>query len=189
VDVAESDTGGLGVFIAEGVSVEAGNIVSEYPGCPRWVSKDLFDKESHTTYVFAWGPVRIPGVGQHYITWSPNEREIRQEIIYKRCAHLINTAHPLLFAPFKVANCCYGLYFGDNFVLDIDVSPCVRLFVVALCDMDHNSYGIDTPNEILVDYHWQLLLEFGLFCLDLECTMCFLAWKDFWILWKRLQHP
>lgn len=189
VDVHKSQTGGLGVFISEGTELQAGDIVTEYPGGPRWVPKEIFEKELHTTYIFAWGPVRIPEVGLFFITWSPDETEIRENIYFRRCAHLINTAHPCLQHPFKRANCCYGLYFSSSFVWDVDVPPDVRLFVVALCEMNCTSFGIDSKCEVLVDYHWQLLLEFGLFCLDLKCTMCFNVWKDFHMLWKRLHKP
>lgn len=178
VDVAISSTGGLGVFMGENVALKPGDIVTEYPGNAVWMDQEAYMKKKHTTYVYSWGPRHVPGQGTFYLVWEPPKNEIRENIRLSHVGHLLNSSHPQLNHPFRSPTCCFGIRFGENFVLSTDVPPDVRLFIIAIKPLHYAEYGVETGWELLLDYHWQLTLEHALHCLDFDCYMCFLALKD-----------
>jgi len=164
--------------LGKDIDLKTGDIVTEYPDHPKWMNQESYAKNKQTTYVYSWGPEHVPGQGTFFIVWEPTKDEIRAKIRMSHVGHLLNTCHPRLGHPFQSPTCCFGIRFGENFVLDTDVPPDVRLFVVAIKSLNHAEFGIESDSELLLDYHWQLTLEHGLYCMDMDCYPCYLALRD-----------
>jgi hypothetical protein len=184
-EVDISITEGLGVFPARDAVIPRGAVITEYPGPARWVTAEECRRLVNTEYTYLWGPRRIENHGHYGIIWEPDWHFVRHWRPSQK-GHLLNTAHPQLAFPFSEPNCVWGLYFGPNFhVLNLDECPDVHLYVVAQQDIRGDS---DIRPELLVDYHWQLLIEFGCFCGDYDCFMCYENFPVFLNFWRR-NHP
>jgi hypothetical protein len=188
VDVSE--TGGLGVFVSPGQTVEAGEVLTSYPGQPRWASVDDYTKfvRDNPFYGYTLGPFRLH-TSRHYIIWdaSPFARNWSEDAI----GHLLNSSHPALNEPWAHPTAHFGLHF-NNFIADTSVSPNVVLCILAnerIVGYDANDHR---RHEVLLDYHWQITSVFGYHCRDMRCVNCCECLRIFSVSWashmRRLEH-
>ena len=180
ISVSESATGGLGVFPNIGSRIEVGDVVTEYPGEPRWVTGEYLDslRGEKGQYCFHYGPVHIRHKRNMYILWDAYEK--RRTCFDGPKAHWINSSHPCLENFWSRPNCVFGLYLKNMDKRGMSHGPNVRLFI--LC-----SRGIegDGETELLLDYHWHITEHFGVICGDYECKLCFESMKVFMDKWER----
>lgn len=178
--VDKSTTGGLGVFLSLGDELEVGDVVTEFPGEPRWVSHEYIHrlKGEKGQYSFHFGPFHMGQVGNMYILWDAYSK--RRSGFTGPKAHWINTSHPCLKGFWSRPNCVFGLFLKNLDISGMSHPPNVRLFV--LCS---ESFKGDREKELLLDYHWHVTEHFGVICGDYTCKNCFDSMRNFMIQWER----
>lgn len=180
LETRSSTFNGVGLYVKDKQKVEPGEVLTEFPGPPKWIKCDKkgeIPMDAVTEYVFSVGPFKIPGVyGRYAVIWGNNI--IDNEDYTGPCrGHLINSSHPRLKHPRNVTNCVYGVYY-NNFILDITIPPDITLYAIASSTVT----GGNGPNplyELRSEYHWCLAFHFGYWCLDQTCTECIYALRDF----------
>jgi hypothetical protein len=180
LEVRTSTFNGAGLYVKDKHKVEAGEVLSQFPGPPKWIKCDKkgdIPMDSVTEYVFSIGPFKIPRVyGKYAVIWGNNITD--SDDYDGPCrGHLINSSHPRLKPPRNVTNCVYGIYY-NNFVLDVTVPPDMTLYVIAATTVVGGK-GTDPLYELRSEYHWCLAFHFGYWCLDKTCTECIHALRDF----------
>lgn len=179
--VSESTTGGLGVFLKPGSSLEIGDVVTEYPGKARWVSGSRLDrlKGVKGQYSFHVGPFHSEQHGDMYILWDAYKS--RRSGFTGPKAHWMNSSHPCLEKFWSRPNCVFGLFAKNLDKSGMSHPPNVRLFV--LCS---EGFVGDGEKELLIDYHWHVTELFGVICGDYGCRLCFESMRLFMVEWERM---
>jgi len=170
--VHEGKNIGVGLFLRSGISVEPGEVLTEYPGQPRWIPPQT--EESHNDgYEFRVGPLRVrDNVGKEHVrflVWDCFDVHDTQNMRY--VAHKVNTFHPRsLDEKYRTQNCTWGIDVW-NLELKLHVEPAAKLYLVAGIAMSVPLRS-KSPIQLLADYHWFLAEELGIGCGDRECTLC-----------------
>jgi hypothetical protein len=178
---------GYGVFVKEGCSLNSGEVITEYPGPVEWRTTEQLTRDargsSRNKYVFSLGPFVVPhhvnSVDVHLVwgrrTVTPATARFVDTL---RCAHLVNSSHPLLERPWCSENCVLGIYL-NNLRLNQN-RPLARMFLVCVRPVVGPTVPIYGPiHELRIDYHWMLALEKGFWCLRTDCERCLENLSDF----------
>lgn len=172
------ETAGMGVYVKAGQRIEPGEILTEYPGPAKWMTEaeiDYQDKQRRNPYVFSLGPFKVPrttGIEQLYLCWDASS--VRYDATSVNCGHLLNTMSPVMASPWNVENCVFALYLNDLNLFDATGNlPEAHLYIMSTCVIDGRGLSDDNnTEELLLDYHYVLASEFGLWCLQLGCSLC-----------------
>lgn len=161
-----SDIDGVGVFLKPGEKLSKGEIIIEFPGKPFWVPKDEAEKlGDKSEYVFTLNvDVRV-GNKTYIIAWDA--LEMRTWKSARRCAHLLNSSHPLLHGWLSKPNCVFAVY-AAHLKFDVTQPPNVKMYIMCGVKMRASL----SPVELLVDYHWLLASKYGFWCLRKSCRLC-----------------
>jgi hypothetical protein len=165
---------GKGLFVKAGSELRPGDLITEYPGVPRWKTthKAKGYVGPHQKYIFVLGPfVVLGGRGpcKRCIVWEIDSAKTKLDI--HRCAHLVNTYTPRSLHPgYRSQNCCWA-FDVSGLQLDCRIKPNITLYLVATTYM-RGSGRSSQSTQLLADYHWFLAYERGIWCSDSRCTLC-----------------
>jgi len=163
---------GVGLFLRAGTSVEPGEVLTEYPGHPRWIPPQS-EESPNDGYEFRVGPltVRDSSGREHvrYLVWDCFDVHDTKDMRY--VAHKVNTFHPRsLDEQYRTQNCTWGIDVW-NLEMKLHIQPAAKLYLVAAKDMSVPPRS-ESSIQLLADYHWFLAEELGIGCGDQGCTLC-----------------
>lgn len=163
---------GVGLFLRPGAAVEPGEVLTEYPGSPRWIDRNFTHGPNHG-YEYILGPLRVEDrLGrshERYLIWDCFDASDTNDMRF--VAHKVNTFHPRsLEEKYRTQNCTWGIDVW-NLELKIHVEPVARLYLVAAKPLSVPRKS-KSPIQLLADYHWFLAEELGLGCGERDCTLC-----------------
>jgi len=164
---------GVGLFLKPGASVEPGEVLTEYPGQPRWIPPKSRRENPSDGYEFSVGPLTVQGYrGKQlvrYLVWDCFDINETKNMRY--VAHKVNTYHPRsLDNNYRSQNCTWGIDVW-NLELKVYVPPAAKLYLVAAISMSVPPKK-KSPVQLLADYHWFLAEELGVACGDQHCELC-----------------
>lgn len=169
---------GYGIFAKAGRQVQAGDVVTEYPGDVEWRTEEQLTYDArHSesgTYVFSVGPFQLHNPERSmYLVWGRRLYRPAQArfVSLSACAHMANTYHPLLHTPWCIENCVFGLYLNELRLTQR--RPQARMYLVCIRSVTGPSRPVYGPmHELRVDYHWCLALLFDFWCVRRDCERC-----------------
>lgn len=171
----EEEDIGVGLFMKPGAEYHPGELITSYPGNPKWVA-ELGARGfigPHEGYAFVIGPLLVKckgnNIGRRAITWVGFDEKSVDDMSHS--AHKVNTYAPKSTDPsYRKQNCCWGINIS-NLNLSALAKPNIQLHLVA-CSHIVGSDDVANPTQLLADYHWFLAYDYGQWCCDRKCELC-----------------